>query len=41
MKEIFVHKEKLLEDKFVKILERVVETRKAVEHILWELRNRI
>jgi len=32
MKEIFVHKEKLLEDKFVKILERVVETRKAVEH---------
>ena len=32
MRQIFVSKEKLLEDKFVKILERVVETRKAIEH---------
>ena len=32
MREIFVHKEKLLEDKFVKTLERVVEIRKAIEH---------
>ena len=32
MREIFTHKEKLLEDKFVKILDRVVETRKAIEH---------
>ena len=32
MREIFVHKEKLLEDKFVKMLERVVEIRKAIEH---------
>ena len=32
MKEIFVHKEKLLEDKFVKTLEKVVDTRKAIEH---------
>ena len=32
MREIFVHKEKLLEDKFVKIMEKVVETRKAIEH---------
>ena len=32
MKEIFVHKEKLLEDKFVKILEKVIDTRKAIEH---------
>ena len=32
MREIFVHKEKLLEDKFIKILERVVEIRKAIEH---------
>ncbi|MBI2559079.1 nucleotidyltransferase domain-containing protein [Candidatus Woesearchaeota archaeon] len=32
MRQIFVHKEKLLEDKFVKILERVVELRKAIEH---------
>ncbi len=32
MRQIFVHKEKLLEDKFVKILERVVEIRKAIEH---------
>ena len=32
MREIFVQKEKLLEDKFVKILEKVVELRKAIEH---------
>ncbi len=32
MREIFVHKEKLLEDKFVKILEKNVEIRKAIEH---------
>ncbi|MBI3036071.1 nucleotidyltransferase domain-containing protein [Candidatus Woesearchaeota archaeon] len=32
MREIFVNKEKLLEDKFIRILERVVETRKAIEH---------
>ena len=32
MREIFVHKEKLLEDKFVKTLEKVVEIRKAIEH---------
>ena len=32
MRQIFIHKEKLLEDKFVKILERVVEIRKAIEH---------
>lgn len=32
MKEIFVHKEKLLEDKFVKTLEKVIDTRKAIEH---------
>ena len=32
MRDIFVQKEKLLEDKFVKILERVVEIRKAIEH---------
>ena len=32
MREIFVRKEKLLEDKFVKIMERVVEIRKAIEH---------
>ena len=32
MREIFVNKEKLLEDKFVKMLERVVEIRKAIEH---------
>jgi len=32
MREIFVHKENLLEDKFIKILERVVEIRKAIEH---------
>lgn len=32
MREIFVQKENLLEDKFIKILERVVETRKAIEH---------
>ena len=32
MREIFVRKEKLLEDKFVKVLEKAVETRKAIEH---------
>ena len=32
MRQIFVQKEKLLEDKFVKILERNVEIRKAIEH---------
>ena len=32
MREIFVHKEKLLEEKFVKTLERVVEIRKSIEH---------
>lgn len=32
MKEIFVQKEKLLEDKFVKTLEKVIEVRKAIEH---------
>ena len=32
MRDIFVNKEKLLEDKFVKILERIVEIRKAIEH---------
>ena len=32
MREIFVQKEKLLEDKFVKILEKVIETRKMIEH---------
>ena len=32
IRDIFVHKEKLLEDKFVKILEKVVEIRKAIEH---------
>jgi len=32
MREIFVRKEKLLEDKFIKILEKIVETRKAIEH---------
>ena len=32
MREIFVHKEKLLEDKFVKTLEKVIDTRKAIEH---------
>ena len=32
MRDIFVHKEKLLEEKFVKILERSVEIRKAIEH---------
>ena len=32
MREIFVQKEKLLEDKFVKTLEKVVEIRKAIEH---------
>ena len=32
IRDVFVHKEKLLEDKFVKILEKVVEIRKAIEH---------
>jgi len=32
MREIFVQKEKLLEDKFVKTLEKVIEVRKAIEH---------
>ncbi len=32
MREIFVNKEKLLEDKFIKILERNIEIRKAIEH---------
>ena len=32
MRDIFVRKEKLLEEKFVKILEKVVEIRKAIEH---------
>lgn len=32
MRDIFVHKEKLLEEKFVKILEHSVEIRKAIEH---------
>ena len=32
MRDIFVKKEKLLEDKFVKTLEKVVTTRKAIEH---------
>ncbi len=32
MRDIFVRKEKLLEDKFVRILEKSVELRKAIEH---------
>ncbi len=32
MRDIFVQKEKLLEDKFVKIMERVVDIRKSIEH---------
>ena len=32
MREIFVRKEKLLEDKYIKILEKVVDTRKTIEH---------
>lgn len=32
MREIFVQKEGLLEDKFVKILEKVIDIRKAIEH---------
>ncbi|MEK6943594.1 MAG: nucleotidyltransferase domain-containing protein [Nanoarchaeota archaeon] len=32
MRELFVNKEKLLEDKFVKILEKSVEIRKSIEH---------
>ncbi|MBI2654960.1 nucleotidyltransferase domain-containing protein [Candidatus Woesearchaeota archaeon] len=32
MRDIFVNKEKLLEDKFVKILERAVDIRKSIEH---------
>ncbi|MBI2650944.1 nucleotidyltransferase domain-containing protein [Candidatus Woesearchaeota archaeon] len=32
MREVFVQKEKLLEDKYVDTLEKVVEVRKAIEH---------
>jgi|TARA_Y100000310_G_scaffold284075_1_gene306586 uncharacterized protein (UPF0332 family)/predicted nucleotidyltransferase len=32
MREIFVQKEKLLEDKFVKTLEKVIDVRKSIEH---------
>jgi uncharacterized protein (UPF0332 family)/predicted nucleotidyltransferase len=32
MRDIFVQKEKLLEEKFIRILEKVVGTRKAIEH---------
>jgi len=32
MKQIFVQKEKLLEEKYVKTLEKVIDTRKAIEH---------
>jgi len=32
MREIFVQKEKLLEEKFIKILEKVIDTRKLIEH---------
>ena len=32
MREVFVKKEKLLEDKFVKILETAIKTRKDIEH---------
>jgi len=32
MRDIFVQKEKLLEEKFIKILEKVVDTRKMIEH---------
>ncbi|MEK6984338.1 MAG: nucleotidyltransferase domain-containing protein [Nanoarchaeota archaeon] len=32
MRETFVHKEKLLEDKFIKILEKIVDIRKSIEH---------
>jgi len=32
MRDIFVNKEKLLEDKFIKTLEKVVEVRKSIEH---------
>jgi len=32
MREIFVHKEKLLEEKFIKTLEKVIDTRKTIEH---------
>ena len=32
MKEIFVQKSNLLEEKFIKTLERVIDTRKAIEH---------
>jgi uncharacterized protein (UPF0332 family)/predicted nucleotidyltransferase len=32
MREIFVQKEKLLEEKFVKILEKVIDVRKTIEH---------
>jgi uncharacterized protein (UPF0332 family)/predicted nucleotidyltransferase len=32
MRQIFVQKEKMLEDKFVKTLEKVIDIRKAIEH---------
>ena len=32
MKQIFVQKEKLLEDKYIKTLEKVIDTRKSIEH---------
>ena len=32
MRDIFVNKEKLLEDKFIRILERAVDIRKSIEH---------
>ena len=32
MREVFVLKEKLLEEKYIKTLEKVVDTRKAIEH---------
>lgn len=32
MRQIFVQKEKLLEDKYIKTLEKIIETRKAIEH---------
>ena len=32
MREIFVQKEKMLEDKFVKTLEKVIDVRKSIEH---------
>ncbi|MCH8003287.1 MAG: nucleotidyltransferase domain-containing protein [Nanoarchaeota archaeon] len=32
MREIFVQKEKLLEEKYIKILEKIIDTRKSIEH---------